>query len=222
MISNFVEINIINTHWFWKSIFLSYSIRNFVFVKILALFIIFNKYSVKGLWNIFVLFFHIVLLLILKVKSLLIIYFEINFVIFILIFMKLSAKKLVCSIHVKLWKSSFFRCSLILLMLEFFVLFLFLTLFNHWFLGKIMNPNSILELNKRLIVEILFVDKRFHETFRIHFVFIPMNSFLILIFFNKRIKSIFLIDEISNLFCIHKCIELVSYLSLIFRKDTHC
>jgi len=149
-------------------------------------------------------------------------WFEINIIFFIFVFVELSTKQLVGLIHVKLRKSSFLRSSFVLLMLKLLIFDYIFWLFNWSSLGKIMISYSHLEVFQSFISINSFVNVWFHKALGVHFIFISMDAFLILVFFNEWFKSVLFINVIHNLSWIHESIILIIDGSQVPRKDTHC
>jgi hypothetical protein len=79
--------------------------------------------------------------------------------IFFVLVMKLSIKKLSSLVHIKLWQSSLFRSSFILLVLQLLSLDGLMAFLDWHLFINIEGPDSILEILKRLVFEIAPVNE---------------------------------------------------------------
>ena len=125
---------------------------------------------------------------------------ESKWVAIVLIFvMKLTIEKLFRHLHVKLGKTSLFRCSLVLLMSQFFLSFVLLVFSFFLFCLGVHDDDIVLEQSQRCGLKFGFTDKRL-EVVDSHLTVLFSREFVfILVLTVKGQESALLIDVVSQL-----------------------
>ena len=190
---NGLEIYLIDTHLFGDVELLSKVIWDLIFISF-----------IRGIHNIIISFLESFklapdLIFFIGIDNFILI-LESKWVAIVLIFvMKLTIEKLFGHLHVKLGKTSLFRCPLVLFMSQFFLSFVLLVFRFFLFCLGVHVDDIFLEKSQRLGLKFGFTDKRL-EVVDSHFTILFSGEFVfILVLTVKGQESALLIDVVSQL-----------------------